>query len=109
MKFIALIAASLFMLSACTGSIVPISGTPTADKILSNARRAARDLDSYRATITTTVTTHYPQTSIREVTGYHVHTVEVGAPTRYRMLSQTRDFEFVSLQGDTYFKADGNA
>lgn len=105
MKAIAAITISLFALSACTSGFLPLSETPAANEVLSNARRAANQLDSYRATRIITETTHYPQSGVRDVPRSTQQTIEVASSSDYRVIDHAFRSEMVRTGGNSYMRS----
>ena len=82
--------------ATCTTDFVPLSATPTGDEVLSNARRAARDLNSYVAVRTTVEATVFPQAPAQNVLETRADTFEVESADRYRVDQPAYDSEIVS-------------
>lgn len=101
MRLTALVIAILITLTACTQTVVPISGTPTADQVLSNARRVAHQLDSYRGTVTVAKTTHYLKSPELDFTESTVQNVEMSRENQY-FLHISPEFEIIFSDGFFY-------
>lgn len=94
------------MLSGCSTSLKAISGTPTADDVLSNARQVARELDSYRAVKTTVTTTVYPNRSRLNHSESRNQSIEVGSYSEYRVDSPDFDHEYILIGETSYSRSD---
>ncbi len=101
MKITLLLIAPLISLAACNATIVPISGTPTAEQVLSNARRVASELDSYRSRVTVIETTRYPQSPKLDSAESKVHILEIGSAREFRM-DLSWGLEMVQIDGTIY-------
>ncbi len=99
--------ASLVVILGCGSDITPISGTPSASQVLSNARSATRQLESYRATVTTIETTVHPQRPAADFENRTTRTIDVASHTNYSVDSPALDHRLVRADGIIYQQLGG--
>lgn len=99
--------AGFALFAGCVSDVTAISGTPTASQVLSNARQVTRQLESYRATVTTTETTVHLRIPGADSSKTSVKEIVVESETSYSVDQPRFDYQFVR-SGDTgYTKSDG--
>lgn len=97
---LAILAIALPILAAaCTTTIGPNLGTPTTDSVIIKARKVARDLDSYRSTVTFVEKVHHPENPELDSIESTVHGVEMEREKKYKMYISS-DLELI--QADEY-------
>ncbi len=95
----------LLLLTSCADPVGAITGTPTADKVLLNARRVARDLDSYRASFTVNETTHYPQSPHLDFTESTVGSVGMENRQQFHLVPEP-GLEVILSDDNVYSRLD---
>ena len=107
------IAAQIAVLAAiatvigCGSGITQISGTPTASRVLANARVVASQLESYRATVTTSEKTVHLRASSADSSKVTVRQIVVASESNFSVDQPDYDFRYVRL-GDFGYTQSGS-